>query len=206
MPVSGAKDKGRIRALSRRGVKAGKLHAGEATTGRRKEPRACERCGAIFQRRVWRREAPVTAALLARVTWDVCPACRQAERETGQGRVVLEGTFVGQNADLLRARMRNVAARAALGQPERRIVSLTGKGDVLDVLTTSQKLAHRIVRELQKAFRGRATYAWSDDGTLFARWRRDVEAAAQRPRASSRTKAAAAARSSAPRSARAPIP
>jgi hypothetical protein len=40
-------------------------------------------------------------------------------------------------------------------------------------LTTSQKLAHRIVHELKKAFRGRATYAWSDDGTLFATWQRE---------------------------------
>jgi len=40
-------------------------------------------------------------------------------------------------------------------------------------LTTSQKLAHRIVRELKKAFRGRASYDWSDDGSLFAVWERD---------------------------------
>jgi hypothetical protein len=39
------------------------------------------------------------------------------------------------------------------------------------VLTTSQKLAHRIVRELNKAFHGHAKYSWSDnDGSLYARW------------------------------------
>lgn len=43
-----------------------------------------------------------------------------------------------------------------------------------EVLTTSQKLAHRIVHELKKAFRGQAGYAWSDrDGSLLATWQRD---------------------------------
>ena len=43
----------------------------------------------------------------------------------------------------------------------------------LDVLTTSQKLAHRLAHELKKAFGGRITYTWSDDGTLLAEWDRD---------------------------------
>jgi hypothetical protein len=40
----------------------------------------------------------------------------------------------------------------------------------LEILTTSQKLAHRIVHELKKAFGGRAVYRWADDGHLDARW------------------------------------
>ena len=41
----------------------------------------------------------------------------------------------------------------------------------MEVLTTSQKLAHRIARELEKAFGGKAAYSWSDDdGSLFATW------------------------------------
>jgi hypothetical protein len=48
------------------------------------------------------------------------------------------------------------------------------------VLTTSQKLAHRIARELQKAFGGRARYTWSDqDGALTAIWQGET----RRPRA-----------------------
>jgi hypothetical protein len=54
------------------------------------------------------------------------------------------------------------------------VVSVDREGDALEVLTTSQKLAHRIVNELKKAFRGRATFNWSDDGTLLAVWRREA--------------------------------
>ena len=51
--------------------------------------------------------------------------------------------------------------------------SLERRHGELEILTTSQKLAHRIVHELVKQFRGRATYAWSDDGTLFTTWQRE---------------------------------
>jgi hypothetical protein len=90
----------------------------------------------------------------------------------GFGRILLRGAFVLANEDLIRRRIANVAARAAFTQPERTISSIERRRDVLEILTTSQKLAHRIVHELKKLFRGRATYAWSDDGTLFATWQR----------------------------------
>ena len=77
------------------------------------------------------------------------------------------------NEQLIRARIRNVAEHAQYTQPQRRLLSAERQGDVLEVLTTSQKLAHRIVHELKKAFRGRANYQWSDDGSLFAIWQRD---------------------------------
>jgi len=72
--------------------------------------------------------------------------------------------------DAVRRRIQNVAARAAFTQPERRVVSVERQGDVLEVLSTSQKLAHRIAHELKKAFGGRTSYVWSDDRTLLATW------------------------------------
>jgi hypothetical protein len=76
------------------------------------------------------------------------------------------------NEGLIRRRIGNVASRAERRQPERRISVIDRHDDLIEVITTSQKLAHRIVHELKKVFRGRATYAWSDDGTLFATWER----------------------------------
>ena len=103
----------------------------------------------------------------------MCPACEQAKRKEGQGRILVRGRFALAHEDDIRARIRNVAARAGYTQPQRRVVSVDREGDALEVLTTSQKLAHRIVIELKKVFRGRATFDWSDDGTLLATWRRE---------------------------------
>ena len=104
----------------------------------------------------------------------VCPACRQVVSGQSFGRVILEGAYVENHAAELLRRIRNVAARAGFTQPERRLMAAVVRGSTVEVLTTSQKLAHRIARELEKAFRGVAWYHWSDgDGRLLAIWHRD---------------------------------
>jgi NMD protein affecting ribosome stability and mRNA decay len=137
----------------------------------------CERCGDVFWRKTWRRsEKRVTHALLARKLWGICPACRQVETGTYFGRVVLRGGYIAGHETEIRRRIQNVAATARHTQPERRVVAIRRPAGGLEVLTTSQKLAHRIVHELRKAFGGRALYSWSDrDGRLFAIWERDPD-------------------------------
>ena len=95
--------------------------------------------------------------------------------ETGPGLVHLYGPYVGAHEEEIRRRLENVAERAAFTQPERRIVSIERGADGLEIRTTSQELAHRIVHEMKKAFHGQASYEWSDgDGSLLATWRRDA--------------------------------
>jgi hypothetical protein len=161
------KSKALIRAMSRVGVTSGKTRPG---TRRLQEPSACDRCGALFQRRVWRRSGPISPALLARVKWVTCPACMQARVDV-HGRVRIEGEQVATHEDLIRRRIENVGARAAATQPERRVLSVDRVDGGLEVLTTSQKLAHRLVHELKKVLGGKATYEWSDDGSLYATWK-----------------------------------
>ena len=168
------KGKGLTRSLNRRGTRSTKKPPVAAKLTPRTQPTMCESCGAIFVRQTWRRDRPVTPTLLARAAWSTCPACRQTRRGEGFGRIVLSGSYVGAHADAIRRRIENVAARAAFTQPERRLVSIERNDTGLEVITTSQKLAHRVVNELKKAFGGRASYSWSDrDGSLFATWRRD---------------------------------
>ncbi len=167
------KGKGVIRGGNRSSTKSGKVAPAERAGGRPAEPTVCERCGAIFSRRVWQRGRVITGALLERAVWRQCPACKQVRGGEYCGRVIVRGAYAAANDETIRRRIQNVAARAQFTQPQRRLVSADREGNVLDVLTTSQKLAHRIVRELKKAFRGRASYKWSDDGSLFAVWERN---------------------------------
>jgi hypothetical protein len=95
--------------------------------------------------------------------------------------VRLEGSYVAAHEQELRRRIENVSARAAFTQPERRLLDVIARGTGLEVLTTSQRLAHRIARELQKAFRGTVTYRWSaEEGWLLATWRREEERASKK--------------------------
>jgi NMD protein affecting ribosome stability and mRNA decay len=134
----------------------------------------CERCGAVYENKRWREGKAVERESPVGFTWTVCPACRQVETGEYFGRVLIRGKSVREHEDLIRNRIENVARRARFTQVERRVISIDRRGDDLEVLTTSQKLAHRIVRSLMSAFGGRGTYAWSDsDGELTATWRWD---------------------------------
>jgi hypothetical protein len=136
-------------------------------------PAVCNRCGAVLLNRTWRPRR-MSEALLEKASWRTCPACRQVAEGEYFGRVIVRGAFARANEREIRRRIANVEERARFTQPERRIVAAEREGGVLEVLTTSQRLAHRIVRELKKVFRGRASYHWDeDDGSLYAVWERD---------------------------------
>lgn len=101
-------------------------------------------------------------------------SCRQVQEGAVQGRVVVRGSYLASHEQEIRRRIQNVAERAGYTQPERRLVAITRQPGELNVLTTSQKLAHRIVHELKKAFKGHAEYAWSDrERRLQAVWSRE---------------------------------
>jgi hypothetical protein len=165
------KGKGRIRSLSRKGTRTGKSATVAAKVPTLREPSVCGRCGAVFSRRTWRRDRRLPDRSLAKAAWTVCPACVQVEGATYCGRVVAHGAYVESHGAAIHQRIDNVAARAEFTQPQHRVVSVSRDRATLEVLTTSQKLAHRIAHELKKAYGGKTSYAWSDrDGTLFATW------------------------------------
>jgi NMD protein affecting ribosome stability and mRNA decay len=139
------------------------------------DPTICDRCGAVYVRKTWRRPGTrKDLAVLARVPRATCPACLQVQQDRSYGRVVLSGDWLREHEGEVRRRLSNVAARARFTQPERRLMRVARRGDGLVVTTTSQKLAHRMAHELEKAFGGEASYSWSDrDGSLHATWRRD---------------------------------
>ncbi len=169
----GALSKGLIRALVKRGARKSKTPPVAQKTESPREPTVCENCGAVYLRRSWRRGRKMTEVILRHADWAICPACNQVQRQEYYGRVIAHGEFSAVEREAIAHRIENVARRAAASQPERKLVSLTWNDPALEVLTTSQKLAHRIVTELRKAFGGRASYAWSDrDGSLFATWER----------------------------------
>jgi hypothetical protein len=100
--------------------------------------------------------------------WVECPGCTQAASGEYYGQLLITLADT-DNRDELLARIANVETRALATQPERRIVARNWEGDRLEVLTTSQKLAHRIAREIEKVFGGKARFSWSNgDGALRA--------------------------------------
>jgi len=167
------KSRGLIRSLNRSFARDDTSPQVVRKTKTPSEPTICARCGSVFLRRTWRHDHHLTDEMLERRKWGFCPACEQVSRLEAQGRLIIRGSSVAGKRNLIRSRIENVARHGMKTQPERRIVSIDtieSDGDALEVLTTSQKLAHRIAHELKKVLGGRTSYSWSDDGTLFATW------------------------------------
>jgi hypothetical protein len=164
-------DRGRQRGLDHRGVRTDKSPpvSGEYAYP---EPAMCTGCGAVYVRKTWRSsQLRFVGAFLRGAEHVLCPACRQVGEGRAYGRVQLRGEWLRQHEDEVRRRISAVASRARHTQPERRLVAIHQRGEWLEVTTTSQKLAHRVARELEKAFGGKASYSWSDrDGSLWATW------------------------------------
>jgi hypothetical protein len=178
--------KGLTRSLNRAGVRDDKSPAVVRKAGEPKDPSICERCGAVYQLKTWRSDRKVTHELSNLAQWTVCPACEQVSVQEAQGRLILLGSGIVPKSEIIRRRLENVAKRAGATQPQRRIVSIDELGPAgdegLEVLTTSQKLGHRIIHELKKLFGGEANYSWQDDGTLYATWKYDLPKPAAKKR------------------------
>jgi ribosomal protein L34E len=172
--------RGRIRSLNRRGTRTDKGPAVAHLNVKFKEPTICDKCGAIYLRRTWRRDHHLSAETMKQAAWAVCPSCRQVATHEHFGRVLLSGDYVAPHLGAITRRINNVSVRAEFTQPERKLVAMQWQGDSYEVLTTSQKLAHRIAHELEKAFGGHAAYSWSDgDGGLLANWHCDLKSPAR---------------------------
>jgi hypothetical protein len=165
-----ARGTGRTRALVRRGTRSDRSPLVAIKEPPPGGPTLCPGCGAVYRLKTWRRsQVRRDLALSLRAEPKLCPACRQVGKGTAFGRIAVDDLKGEEQA--VRQRITHVVERARFTQPEHRLVKVRRVGAGLEVLTTSQKLAHRIVRELVKAFHGRATYHWSaEDGSLFARW------------------------------------
>lgn len=180
-------DRGRRRALVRRGTADGRVMPIDRAAGAPADQTLCERCGAVYRRKTWRHDKSGELRESGRFSWSVCPACLQVEVGQYFGRVIVRAPRDAAVVEALTRRIENVGRREALRQPERRIVSIDRLGENLEVLTTSQKLAHRIARALCAAFGGHATYTWSDrNGELLAAWTWDQERAWSRRRSRGR--------------------
>src|SRR5271169_976616 len=115
--------KGLIRSKDRRGSRSD-MSPPVTRRARFNDPSICDRCGAVYSAKTWRRGRNLSTELADRAAWVHCPGCAQAEAGEYHGRVLIElpdGSSV--IADAISHRIKNVGSRASYTQPERQILS-----------------------------------------------------------------------------------
>ena len=154
---------------------AGRHHTKRAS----KEPVVCGSCGAIYANRRW------TTADTERGThepeyWNAaklatCPACVQLQVGSPSGYVYLKGAFLIAHREEIEKLIRNEVKRAAQDNPLARIMLWKENGNGrLTLSTTTEHLAQRLGRALEKAFDGKVDYDFSHENKLArVTWQRD---------------------------------
>lgn len=130
----------------------------------------CSQCGVVYHRGhwYWRSAMPVDAHSI------VCPACRRIADNHPAGTLHLAGKFLREHRTEILNLIHNTETSEKAAHALERLLSVTDKGDDLEVTTTGMHLANRIGHALNAAYKGRSQYHYSDDETQVSiRWERD---------------------------------
>jgi len=136
----------------------------------------CPDCHAISRKKRWYVDDAEYAVLeRTGAAHRRCPACRKIADGLPSGVVTLRGAFLRTHRDEILTIARNEERRARGMNPLERIMEIREWGEGVELLTTDEKLAQRIGREIRKACHGTVSYKWSEDANLLrVVWVRDA--------------------------------
>jgi NMD protein affecting ribosome stability and mRNA decay len=148
-----------------------------------KEPVVCAGCGAIYARRRWSHApaASIRAAAANRpVSVAFCPGCRRRTSGLPRGFVHLDGGFVALHREEISRMLHNEAAHALEDNPTAMVLNWGDDGAGTMLITTStEHLAFRLGRALEKAYDGTLHCGFSHENKLaHVWWHRDAPAGA----------------------------
>ncbi|HLB01880.1 MAG TPA: BCAM0308 family protein [Nitrospiria bacterium] len=135
----------------------------------------CRMCHSIYHHKRWYLESefPLKEARVTPIGLIICPACRKIHDHFPGGVITLRGEFLNTHKDQILNLVRNEEARAKGVNPLERIISTKDQDNWVEIQTTSERLAQRIGREIERAYKGEATYHWSrDDKFVRVEWHR----------------------------------
>jgi NMD protein affecting ribosome stability and mRNA decay len=143
------------------------------------EPAVCEGCGAVLVDQHWVSPATVEGRKkhpnLQGAASVLCPACWKEREGLPCGIVSLSGGFVARHMTEIENLIRHEAERAAEGNPLARIMQWESSDDAgISIATTTDHLAQRLGRALERAYGGEVHYQFSHENKLTrVTWRRD---------------------------------
>jgi NMD protein affecting ribosome stability and mRNA decay len=133
--------------------------------GQPKGIRSCPGCGAVYFHGRWSLEPAeaIRRRLEGRdaVKDSYCPGCLKIRDRYAQGIVEISGIEPKEKMDILRL-VKNEEIKARGKNPLERIIAIVPKENALRIETTTEKLAQRLGRALNKARGGRVAYKWSE--------------------------------------------
>jgi len=86
--------------------------------------------------------------------------------------VTLKGDYLKEHKQDILNLIKNEEERAMGYNPLERIIEIKDRGNVVDITTTHEKLAHRIGKKMRKACQGDLEIKWTQDRITRVVWER----------------------------------
>ena len=137
----------------------------------------CPGCHSISRKKRWYLDEAeyVSLARSGGAVLRRCPACRKIADGFPSGVLTLRGGFLRTHRDEILTIVRNEERRARGTNPLERIMAIREGDGSVEILTTDEKLAQRVGREIRKAYQGTVSYKWSEDANFVrVNWSREA--------------------------------
>jgi len=144
-----------------------KLHDPYMDRTHYKDPTVCPKCGLVYHNKRWTRNEALKKEWLAsgtEVAKKLCPACKKIEDRYPLGVLELRGTYLQQKdkKELILNTLRREAENEELRNPLARIMQIQEGDGTLVIYTTTESLARRLGRVINKAFKGDLKISFSE--------------------------------------------
>jgi NMD protein affecting ribosome stability and mRNA decay len=147
------------------------------TKGNYKNPTICPSCGLIFHNKRWVRDEDLLKEIESSekdTGRKKCPTCRKADDRYPLGILNLSGKFLDEHKEEIMNTIRNEASNEERRNPLARIIHLEAENSTILIETSTESLARRLGRVVNKAFHGELQYSFSNEHELLrAEWHRD---------------------------------
>lgn len=140
-----------------------------------KEVAVCTGCQALYWNKRWYASEDESTKLSNDMIRNevLCPACQRVQDNNPAGIVTLAGDYLVSHENDILNTIRNVEEKSRSKNPLARIMTIVHEGAELKVLTTNDKLAQRVGRDVFKAHSGNLEYKWNrEDSFVRVNWSR----------------------------------
>ncbi|MGB9824594.1 MAG: BCAM0308 family protein [Candidatus Hydrothermia bacterium] len=130
------------------------------------DPTICPTCGLVYHSKTWKKDEELLKNLKLHkdVSYKDCPACRKIKDDYPLGILLIQGNILNQKERIEEALnlVKHEEEKEQMSNPLARIMKIENYGDRIEIKTTTEGLAIRLGKALNKAYQGELEMIFSE--------------------------------------------
>ncbi|MDI6850943.1 MAG: BCAM0308 family protein [bacterium] len=143
-----------------------------------KDPTICPTCGLVYHNKTWKRDDELAKKMKStkEVEYKDCPACRKVKDNYPLGVFIIKGEVVNDERRIAEIQnlIKHEVEKESVSNPLARVMKIEKFDDRFEISTTTEGLAVRIGKAVNKAYQGEIEFIFSEsDKFLRVIWHKD---------------------------------